>query len=610
MSQRPFLLRLILPFAAMIALVVVVCGVVIWLAGQRNVRLQQIKDLDHLVILVRRALPSDATSIAPEQAAHIRDLGLLLDTRITLIDGRGVVLFDTHEDPRVMENHNTRPEVIEARASGVGNSVRRSDTIHENAVYVAELLDRNRADGMVVRVSYPEHVWAQLGVPIWAIVLAATASAALLMLCLALILQRQWIGPVRDIAGASEKMAAGRWQTRVDPAGAEEVRFLGSRFNVMAAQAQKQLADLNHQRADLQALVDSLPDPILLSDAHERIIVINAPAARLLQLTPAQALGQKIVGVVNEEAILRVLEQVQTDAATAVMREIRLQRGGQRVTYQAVATRAKAGGVLLVLRNVSAMAAAVQMKTDFVANASHELRTPLAAIKAAFETLSDVYQEDPDQSARCITIIDGHLHRLEEMLSDLLDLSRVESADLRAQIAPVKVEDLVASVRSTMGSAAKQKNVELSFVTDDLGSDTEFNSDARLLNLVLKNLVENSIKFTPAGGGVTVTFSRRLAEEDAPERIVLVVSDTGIGIPAEHQQRVFERFYQVDSARSGSAGRGTGLGLAIVKHAVHALGGTVELVSTVGRGTLVTCILPSLPTSEEPTPAESAEARA
>src|SRR5262245_57563391 len=335
MPKRPFLLRLIGPFAAMIVIVVGVCGAIIWWAGQRNVRLQQIHDLNRLVILVRGTLAPNTSGISESQARRIKDLAEVLETRITLIDGLGVVLLDTLHDPITMDNHNGRQEVVEARSKGVGSSVRRSDTLNENAVYVAELLDRAAPGGMVVRVSYPEHVWAHLGVPVWAIMLAGTALAALLMLLLARVLRSRWIQPVRELASASEKIAAGQWNTRVDPAGDDEVRFLGNRFNLMAAQAQKQLADLTHQRADLQALVDSLPNPILLSDSLQRIAVINAPAAQLLGLKAPQALGRKLVEVVNEEAILRVIEQV-GDRPAPVTHEVRLQRNGQHITYQAV----------------------------------------------------------------------------------------------------------------------------------------------------------------------------------------------------------------------------------------------------------------------------------
>ncbi|HEX8914464.1 MAG TPA: ATP-binding protein, partial [Humisphaera sp.] len=285
-------------------------------------------------------------------------------------------------------------------------------------------------------------------------------------------------------------------------------------------------------------------------------------------------------------------------------REIRLNRDGQWLTFQAVAKRTAGGGVLLVLRDVTALASAVQMKTDFVANASHELRTPIAAIKIAFETLREVYGDDAHQSDRCMQVIEGHLKRLEEMLRDLLDLSRVENPNLKPHVRTLKTADVLAHVRSSLGPMARQKLVELRLgegLAPDAGpsaeSPAEFLGDERLLNLILKNLIENSVKFTPAGGTVSVTFTRAAGDAGGgdggvPPPVTLTVADTGIGIPPEHMDRVFERFYQVDAARSGSAGRGTGLGLAIVKHAINALGGQVELESEVGHGTTVRCVLP------------------
>jgi two-component system phosphate regulon sensor histidine kinase PhoR len=183
------------------------------------------------------------------------------------------------------------------------------------------------------------------------------------------------------------------------------------------------------------------------------------------------------------------------------------------------------------------------------------------------------------------------------MLSDLLDLSRVESPDLQPHLSEVKAQDLFALLGATLGAVARQKGVELAFEDGPPGDDGDpvrFMSDERLLNLVLKNLVENSIKFTPTGGRVTVRVAREADGGDgtALGRIVLTVSDTGIGIPPEHRDRVFERFYQVNASRTGAAGRGTGLGLAIVKHAVAGLDGVVRLESEIGKGTTVTCVLP------------------
>jgi two-component system phosphate regulon sensor histidine kinase PhoR len=241
------------------------------------------------------------------------------------------------------------------------------------------------------------------------------------------------------------------------------------------------------------------------------------------------------------------------------------------------------------------------MKTDFVANASHELRTPIAAIRIAFDTLHEIYREDPEQAEKCFAIVDGHLGRLQEMLSDLLDLSRVEVEDAKPQLTLLRAVDLFTPVRATLGAMAQKKLVEL-VLGDPAHDDLEFVGDKRLLNLILKNLVENSIKFTPAGGRVTASLS--IEREPSPGRIILSVSDNGCGIPPEHLDRVFERFYQVDAARSGGAGRGTGLGLAIVKHAALGFGGKVDLQSTVGVGTTIRVTFPKL---ELPTESPSEE---
>jgi two-component system phosphate regulon sensor histidine kinase PhoR len=589
MAKGPLASRLLFVFAGMIVLVVGVCGAVLYLAGQHAAREQEIDELARLAKLVREQLPTDSSgTFSAQQQAQLRSWADVLATRVTLIDGDGKVLLDTQADPSTMENHNDRAEIVDARRRGSGSSVRFSHTIQEDAVYVAQPLDPAKPAGVIVRVSYPRRVWTKLPVSGWAIVLSATLSAGLLMTWLGILLHRRWIGPVQSLSRAAERMAQGRWGTRVDPVGADEIREFSGSLNHLAAQAEKQLADLDARRSELQALVDSLPDPILLTDSAQRVALINQPAARLLDLAPSQAMGKKLVGVLNDVALVALIESAAAGSVEAIVpSDVRLTRNGQKMTYQALATRVRGGGVLLVLRDVSTLTNAVQMKTDFVANASHELRTPIAAIKMAFETLQDVRDVDPQQTEKCLGIISGHLNRLEEMLADLLDLSRVESPDLRPSLGAVETDELFAMVRATMQTMARQKGVELSFEAMP-DAPVSFDSDRRLLNLILRNLIENSIKFTAAGGKVTVS----VGAEDDGSIVTLRVADTGIGIPPEHLERVFERFYQVDAARSSAVGRGTGLGLAIVKHATHALGGTVQLESKVGSGTTVTCRIP------------------
>lgn len=594
MSNRSYLLKLIIPFAILIVAVVMLSGWLIYRSGQEVSRKQQLELLSGDARAVALKLGHERNVLSPLLMKQIEEESRARNVRITIIDAFGVVRFDSHAHPEEMENHNDREEIIAARRTGSGQSVRPSRSMHTPYLYAAQRVDG--ADGLVVRASEPERAVVQVSTAIVLQLATAVTAAIVILSLLTFTLHRRWIAPVRRLATAAEQMAAGQWKTRVDVGGGAELRDFSSRLNHVAEQAQKHVEDLRLQRADLASLVDSLPDPILLTDAQHRIVLLNEPAAKFLQITPRQALGAKLISILGESSLVDIYEHVMSDdvaIATPYVRELRVTRKGQKLTYQAVATRTQAGALLLVLRDVTQLAAAVQMKTDFVANASHELRTPIAAIKIAFETLSDVYKDDPSQTERCMTIIDGHLRRLEDMLQDLLDLSRVENAEIKPELASLKASEVLCITSSTMGPLARNKGLELVVDADE---SLTFTSDRRLLGLILKNLVENSIKYTPAGGTVTVRMWRDVPADGAASagrsQILLSVADTGIGIPPQHLERVFERFYQVDAARSGSAGRGTGLGLAIVKHAVHALGGQVQLQSTVGRGTTVTCAFP------------------
>ncbi len=423
--------------------------------------------------------------------------------------------------------------------------------------------------------------------------LAAAIAAATVMGVILFVMHRRWVRPARSLAQTAGELASGNWSAkplRQSLVGSNDMRQLSRQLDALAGTARQQLEQLNDQRADLRSLVDALPDPIFLIDESQRVQLVNAPAARLMQLPPESLISQRFATIATDAALGAFYDALvaSDESVPSLHREIKLIRDTNTFSYQAVAQRSPAGGVLIVLRDVSTLVGAVQMKTDFVANASHELRTPISAIKVAFETLREVHKEDPQLADRCIAIMDGQLSRLEEMLRDLLDLSRVESGDLKPAMASLRTGDVLEVLASTWQPVAREKSITLQTI-DDTDSG-EFVSDRRLLDLILKNLVENAIKYTPTGGTVRAFIRQHAGESE----VHVTVSDTGMGIPPEHLERVFERFYQVDSARSGSSGRGTGLGLAIVKHAASALGGQVRLSSVPGKGTTANCILPQL----------------
>ena len=405
-------------------------------------------------------------------------------------------------------------------------------------------------------------------------------------------------------ASASRMLAADLPSTLAEePAGSAasddgtppELRPLAGALNELADRMRGQLKDVAKKSRNLEALIDALDEPLLVTDNDERVILCSRTAEAMLDVPARGLLGRPIHEVFTNEEVLRMHEGAMAGDVRRGRVRIVTPLGARAFQVSASPVPAAWGegvfGAVLTLRDVTELDQAVQVKTDFVANASHELRTPVAAILSAAETL-EAAADDPTMSARLRTMIVSHAERLEEMLRDLLDLSRLESPDVPVAIEPVDMGEVERALRHMSEQACAERKLELSFeMADDLAS---LRTDRKLLTLILRNLVENATKFAHEGTTIRVVGLGPEAGSAAVVRFEVI--DKGVGIPLAQQERVFERYYQVDAARtgtgsggSGAAGwrRGTGLGLAIVKHAAKALGGRVGLTSVWGQGTTV-----------------------
>ena len=372
-----------------------------------------------------------------------------------------------------------------------------------------------------------------------------------------------------------------------------------------------QLKDVARKTRNLEALIDALDEPLLVTDHDEKVILCSRSAEAMLNLPSGGLIGRAIHEVFTNAEVLRMHEGAMAGDVRRGRVRIVTALGARVFQVSASPVPAAWGegvfGAVLTLRDVTELDQAVQVKTDFVANASHELRTPVAAIRSAAETL-ETAADDPQMTARLRTMIVSHAERLEEMLRDLLDLSRLESPDVPVTIEPVDLGEMQRSLRHMSEQACAERKLELSFEVDD--ELAGLRTDRKLLTLILRNLVENATKF--AHDGTAVRVVGQLIEQDGragsanandlplaggPNAVVrFEVIDKGVGIPLAQQERVFERYYQVDVARTGTGSggssgagwkRGTGLGLAIVKHAAKALSGRVGIISVWGQGTTV-----------------------
>lgn len=330
-------------------------------------------------------------------------------------------------------------------------------------------------------------------------------------------------------------------------------------------------------------LLDAVDAAVIAASPGGEVVYCNAAAGRLLGLRPERAVGRRLEDVFTQPELLALFPGAARDQAAKA--EVRVPSAEGPRTVEASATRAAGGGVVLALRDVTELSRAVQVKSEFVANASHELRTPITALRMAVETLAAGAADDPVVRGRLLETIAGNTARLEEMVRDLLDLSRLESPEWRVRVEPVPAAAVAEALTAQFEGVCRERNLTL---TIDFGIEV-LHTDRALLLVILRNLVENATKFAYEGTAVRVT-----GRGGGGGGMTIEVADRGIGIPIQHQQRVFERYYQVDAARTlTNQRRGSGLGLAIVKHAVRRLGGGVRLSSVWKEGTTVTVDLPA-----------------
>lgn len=372
------------------------------------------------------------------------------------------------------------------------------------------------------------------------------------------------------------------------------------------------IADLEAQVRRLHDDLDAIDEPVLATGADTLVTACNRAAATLLGLRPEGLLGRHVEEVFTQDDLLALHRAAREGASPR--RQLRLGGPQGARTFEVAAIPVAVGaaappdaprGVVMTFRDVTETARALQVRTDFVANASHELRTPVAALKIAAETLAGDARDDPAMRERLVGMIQSQVARLDELVRDLLDLSRLESPDVGLQIEPVPASELAATLRTMFESALNERRLTLRI---DFAPELEaLETDRNLLTVILKNLVENATKFAYEGTEIRLTGrptppALPASPQTGPHRGVrFEVIDQGVGIPLDQQSRIFERYYQVDEARTGSLPRrGSGLGLAIVKHAARTLGGTVRVSSVWKQGTTMTVDLPAcLPPADQ-----------
>ncbi len=515
-------------------------------------------------------------------------LGAEIGARITLIAADGTVLGDSGADPASMENHGTRPEVLEALHQGRGESERHSATLDRDLLYVAVPMETGGTVRGVARVALPVREIQEASNQIAAAVAGALVAAALLATVLAVLLARVTAGRVEELTRAARRLAGGALDAALPVRGNDEVAVLARTFNEMAARLGAHVRTVEDQRGRLSAVLAHMADGVLIADHDGLVRLVNPAAARLLRTTAAQAEGQSLMAVVRDHEVAEAFATALAGVTQpAEPRLVELGPPELRRTIRVVASRIPPapggwGQVLLVLQDVTDLRRAEVVRREFVANVSHELRTPVAGLKALVETLEDGALDDREAAREFLGRMHVEVDGLAQLVEELLELSRIESGHVALNPRRMDLGSVVAAAAERLRPQAERQHLALEVRgAPDL---TPVQADPDRIQQVVVNLVHNAVKFTPPGGRISVRTEQRDGE------VAVVVADTGEGIAPEALPRLFERFYKVDRARATG---GTGLGLAIAKHLVQAHGGRIWAESAgEGRGATFTFCLP------------------
>jgi signal transduction histidine kinase len=494
--------------------------------------------------------------------------------RITLIDSAGHVVGDSEFDGpalHALENHATRPEVVAARRTGLGSIRRMSPSTGEEQLYVAVKAPRGTA-----RVSVTTRAVEEIFANARSGVLAAGLISFLLAGILAVLFARSVSRPIVDLSNVARSLAAGERKRHPPLAAPGEVGDLADAVHRLAEQLEARISALAAEQSVLSALVETLNEGVIaISPAHE-VVRISGTGRRLLSIDRPVPFA---VDFLPRDATLRNAIALALSGTATEPEELMIDETTLSLTARPLIN----GGAVVALFDLTPIRKLEAVRRDFVANVSHELRTPLTIIGGFAETLQD--PEIPAaRRAEFAKTIFSNTQRMQRIVDELLDLSRIETGHWRPRPESIRIADLAAEVFARSAAGAKSKSVAL-----DTSIDPEAQTivaDRTALDQILMNLVENALRHTGEGGRITI---QTLAEADG---VSLIVSDTGSGIPPEHLPRIFERFYRADSGRSREAG-GTGLGLAIVRHLVEAHGGMVRAESVVGAGTAIRIFFPA-----------------
>ncbi|AHI56925.1 two-component system histidine kinase PnpS [Listeria ivanovii] len=510
-----------------------------------------------------------------------------IDARITVIDSQGDVVADTKKNPDNLDNHMNRPEVADILEKGenVGISIRESDSLGYSMLYVAvPVKHQNKTDG-VLRISISlESVDAAVA-KLWGNLALIFGIALVIIAAISVFIARKITRPVKEIIEVSTDLANHKYDSRIHGKNSGELQDLSISVNMLAESLETQMFEIKQNEQRLNAIVQNLVSGVMLINADKQVIMTNQTMYQILG--EAEITGKPFYEVIKSFALSQLIEAT-FETKMMKQKEIILYFPREMILDASVspilAEDGTITGIILLLHDITQIRHLENVRSEFVTNVSHELKTPVTALKGFAETLLDGAMYDEMLLKKFLTIIKEESDRLHRLIIDILALSRIEQNPVAENIEPVDVDDVIEQSARTIFELATEKNIQVS-IPEKTIPPVIIETDRDKLQQILINLLSNAINYTPVNGKVEV----RLTEHES--EVIIEVTDNGIGIPAKDIDRVFERFYRVDKARSRHSG-GTGLGLSIVKHLIENCGGRIEVESQEEVGSTFRVTLP------------------
>ncbi len=540
-------------------------------------------------LLLARAVEARWPGSSADADRWADETGASLGVRVTLIDPSGIVLGDSqvplHDLPS-LDNHLSRPEVERSAAGGTGEATRYSDSLGVSMEYFARRVGAASSPRGYVRLAIPaadlRAISGRYRLALGLVVLVCLA----LLASVAHVMVGRFSRPIERLSRIADSVASGGYDIPLEHDSRDEIGDLAVSVDRMRHALLDQMAVAESERRLLASILAGLREGILVVDSNRHLLLMNESLRSIFGAERGTPAGTPMFQIVWDRTVVEAFEEVLARGAD-VQRRVATPSGRSfelNVTPFNDAAGRQTGAIGLFF-DVTRLEALEKVRRDFVADISHELRTPLASVRAAVETLTGGAVAEPETAEMFLAIVQKNTARMEAILNDLTDLSLIETGAITLSLASV---DVAAAVREAAASLAARASARRISIETRVAEGLELTADRRRLDQVLTNLLDNAIKFNREGGTIVVSAHR---EKD---RIVIEVEDTGPGIPSEALDRIFNRFYRVDRARSREAG-GTGLGLAIVKHLVLLHGGAIHAENRAQGGGRFVIELPAAP---------------